>query len=195
MTELVENIDENENKYVHPAPENSASQKMHDFVDHFMSEIYSMKLKESDFDKTLKLVTELLNIVHDTNKNLIEESNGLNPLDAIDMTNATICSTLSSFNSSFKRKSKYVSNRFFVAPKEMSIGTRIETVKNDDNIVIPTRVQNKFPYISIIETLTSEFKNEKFADAYFRYNSDNHDSHKCEPNVYKYFSRLTHFKN
>lgn len=84
----------------------------------------------------------------------------------------------------------------YVAPKEIGIGSRWETIKikHDGKLIsVPQVIQSKYQYVSIIETLKSLFSCEEFRNMYFEYNLK--EKHSCVEGEYKNFCCGSAYKN
>lgn len=90
-------------------------------------------------------------------------------------------------SSAYKRNKNYRLDDFFVAPKTLALGTRFETKQDSDNNAIQCLIQNQYPYVSIIETLQTQFKNEHFLKTFLKYNEKSGNGHECTDGTYTDF--------
>lgn len=76
---------------------------------------------------------------------------------------------------------------FFVPPEKTAIGTRFELEKKTVlEPAFPVRLQYTHPYVPIIKTLQSAFKNDAFLSTYLKYNEYG-NGHICKENEYADF--------
>lgn len=161
---------------------------MSTFLRHFSSEMGTLSLTQSDSNKIYKLVGDLVNEIKSVNATLIEDENGFNPLQVLDLTNGIISSHFEKINSHCKRTNLLVKDPLYVAPKEVGIGTRFELERdNESKTAIPQRIQSTFAYVSIVDTLKSLFKRDEFRTVYFEHNSENQTDHTCVDGIYERF--------
>lgn len=105
-------------------------------------------LRQNDLDTIYKLVGELVSEMEYVNSTLIQDSNGLNPLQVLDRTSTTITKYFEKINSNYKRTKLVTSHPLYVAPQEVAVGTRFELERNkNNNVVIPTRIQSSYAYV------------------------------------------------
>lgn len=77
------------------------------------------------------------------------------------------------------------SNPFYVAPESLAIGARFEMRRlPKQHTAIPTQLQCRFAYVSILKTLKSTFQNEHFLQTYLDYNQFGGNGHKCASDEY-----------
>lgn len=130
------------------------------------------------------------------NSILIDDENGLNPLQALDLMTAFICKKIKRIDSRYKREKIFTSHPLYVAPREIAVGTRfeLERLKNN-NMAIPQRIQSSFEYVSIIETIESLFNREQFKSVYLEHNSVVQSKHTCVNDIYERFCCGQKYKN
>lgn len=110
-----------------------ATERMSTFVNGFISQINDMVLRQCDQDRIFKLAGDLVNEMKAVNSTLIEDSNGLNPLQALNLTSTAITDAFDKVDSSYKRKKMCTSHPLYVAPREIATGTRFELETKDGN--------------------------------------------------------------
>lgn len=153
-------------------------------------------LKQSDLDKIYHLLGGFVNEIKIVNCAFIGDANGLNPLQALDLTSSFIFKKFEKINSHYKRSKLFKSHPLYVAPQEMAVGTRFEIERDKQNMVaIPQRIQSTFEYVSLIDTLKSLFKRDDFKSQYFEHNSVNQSKHTCVDGVYERFCCGKKYKN
>lgn len=124
------------------------------------------------FQLASKLVDELTL----TNIELFRNpDNSMAPEYVANVSNDLVRSELSLYTTAHKLNKRFKTSSFYVHPQERAIGTRIE-MKRDRrvNVAIPRTIQSTCAYIPISESLNALFKNEKFHQMYFEYNSQKH---------------------
>lgn len=145
-------------------------------------------LRQKDLDAIYKLAGCLVNEVNLVNSNLIQDTNGLNALQVLDLTTSIVSKKFEEVNSHYKRSKLCESNLLYVAPKEIAVGSRFELEKSKkSHVAIPRRIQSTYQYVSIVETIQSLFKREDFKECYFKFNSNIQSEHKCVDGVFKHF--------
>lgn len=162
----------------------------------FSRSIIQLDLKQSDTSSIFKLCSDLISCVQDMNLKLIEDDNGMSPPQALQVTDRLVRNTIFQKASTYKRHKIIKSNELYVSPKEVAIGTRFELKKqNKPKAKIPTLIQSSFEYVSIVDTLKSQFKCTEFRDLYFAHNNNLLTDHICEPGRYKFACCGHIFKN
>lgn len=167
---------------------NKTADEVLSFVDSLIKTIIMLNLKKSDTNSILKWCSDLIKNVNKLNLKLIEDHNGMSAQQVLEATTDLICGKIYKLSSTYRRKNEIESDQFYVAPKEVAIGTRFELkkVKRHGKIVkIPRLIQSSFQYISISETIKALFRRADFRDMYFKHNYEN--DHVCRPGEYKYF--------
>lgn len=166
------------------------------YLHKFSSQIENLMLRQTDLDIIYTLVGELVNEMKHVNATLIQDSNGLDPLQVLDRTSTMISDHFDSVSSNYKRKKLFTSLPLYVAPQEIAIGSRFELKRSKtDNVAIPTRVQSSYEYVSIVDTLKSLFKREDFKSQYLKHNSVTANNHECVDGVYQRFCCGDRYKN
>lgn len=166
---------------------NKATKEVLDFVEMLTTSIIELQLKHSDTNLIMKLFVGLAKNLNVLNLRLIEDTNGMNVPQVLEVTTDLIRKKLFRSDSAYKRHKIITSNQFYVAPKDTAIGTRWElrkTKKNGKTFKIPRLIQTSFQYVSILETVSALFQCNEFRDLYFLHNNGNHI---CQPGKYKYF--------
>lgn len=105
----------------------------------------------------------------------------------MDVTSDYVCSKLSEYNATYKRNKKDRLDEFYVAPEVKAIGTRYENKRDDFQNAVPCLIQCSFPYVSIEETLKSQFRNSDFLKTFLDYNKDSGNGHQCVDGVFTDF--------
>lgn len=188
-TRMIVYVDENQSEV------NKITADVLNFVETLTKSIILLNLKESDTNSIFKLCADLIKNVNELNSKLIENENGLNAQQVLELTTDLIRGKVFQLGTSFRRKKDAKSNPLYVAPKELSIGTRyelIKTKKRGEIAQIPRLIQSTFQYISILETIKSLFRCNEFRDLYFEYNHGR--DHVCQPGTYKDFCCGDNFK-
>lgn len=171
------------------------SHKLYDFLQRFSSEIEGLMLKQHQMNLLFSLCGQLVCEIKDANNHLMNDTNGLNPVQVVDLTADFACNELKKVQNSYKRNQLYISNDLYVPPQEKAVGTRWEFIRDRSGEAIPQIVQCTFQYISILETLQSLFKQEEFKSIYFVQNSLSHCQNSCVDGEYKNFCCGEVYKN
>lgn len=80
-------------------------------------------------------------------------------------------------------------------PSAKAVGTRFENKKTDPlKPAFIVRLQCKFPYVPILKTLESAFKNQMFLETYIDYNKNGGNGHSCKQMEYIDFCCGTVYK-
>lgn len=173
-----------------------ATQRLSKFLQDFSSQINGFAIKQSDLDTIYNLADGLVSAVQSTCLSLIEDSNGFDPSQVLDLTSSLVSNHFDQFKSRYKRDKMFTSHPLYVAPTEIGIGTRFELKKDEkNNSTKPQRIQSTFEYVSIVDTIKSLFKREEFKKLYFEYNSQNENGHKCVDGVYEHFCCGSRYKS
>lgn len=186
-------------RIAHSVNENSnvdiALQKAISNVKEFVDSILALNLNQKSTDSILKSSQSLVNTVNELNFQLLEE--GGRTEFCLDSSTELLCNELSSYDTYYKRSTEISENPFYVAPKELAIGTRFEQIKtkscSGEITKIPQQIQNTFQFISIVETLVSLCKHKEFVDCYLTKNTVL--DHKCQVGHYKHFCCGSTYKN
>lgn len=89
-------------------------------------------------------------------------------LQSIEMSFNHVLEKLSEFTTTYKRNKCFKKNEMYVEPREIGIGLRWDLVREHRTLTTVSKmVQNKFIYVSMIETLLSLFKRQDFREAFF----------------------------
>lgn len=183
---------ENEHSFQYSNPEKTvtflATKRISGFLDNFSSAINSLMLRQTELDKIYKLVGGLVNEIEFVNSKLIRDTNGLSPLQVLDLTSTIIADKFDQINSHYKRNKVLISHPLYVAPREIAIGARFELERIEGiNLAIPRRIQSTYEYVPITETIRSLFKREDFKSSYLKHNSTTRSGHKCVYGVFRVF--------
>lgn len=124
------------------------------------------------------------------NLTLMNGENNMSAEEALDVTTDLVFKKLSALNSTYKRKKEIESNKFYVPPEKVAIGTRWEVKKiksrrNGRMISVPRIIQCSFEYVSIVSTLRALFKCDDFRNLYLEYNANK--DHVCESGKFRDF--------
>lgn len=169
-----------------------ASEDISNAIDDFITEILDLKLNQKSLDAIFKSSENLIKSMQVFNNRIINDSNGMNSVQSLNMAGDFACEKLSKYNTQFKRSKAYQKDDNYVAPKEYSLGLRYETVMNFPSLATSLElVECKYQYISLIETLMSLFKRQDFFDEYIKHNS----CHNHQAGVYKDFRDGSVFKS
>lgn len=167
-----------------------ACEKMDEFLTDFCKRINSMRLQHEQTNSVLQMCTDLVNEIKLLNLSLFNDSNGLNPEQAADMSTALICNKLNEYTTRYKRDKAYSQMNTFVPPEEMMMGIRWDIVRaTDSQCAIPRLLPCKFQYVSIIKSIESMFEREDFRNEFFK------TKHQCQPGVYIDFCCGSKFQN
>lgn len=173
-----------------------AHKRLLTFLDEFSSVMDDLMLRQTDLNTIYKLVGGLIDEMKHVNSTLIQDSNGLNPLQVLDRSSNIISDHFEKINSHYKRKKIFTSHPLYIAPHEIAVGTRFELERNKtNNVAIPTRIQSSYEYVSIVDTVKSLFKREDFKSQYIKYNSAMENEHKCVEGVFRHFCCGKKYKN
>lgn len=126
------------------------------------------------------LCSNLASEIKDANTRLINDSNGLNATQAVELTTDFVRSEFKEVKNTYHRNKLYSSDELYVASEERAIGTRWEVVKNHSGQAVPQLVQCTLQYVPILDTL---FKRDEFKSIYF----GEEGRHSCVDGVYEDF--------
>lgn len=163
----------------------------------------NLKLQDQQLNTIFECYEELVRNSHQLILNLMDDDSELTPKQAVETSTQFICSQLSQFQTTYKRKKDYSSKSNYVHPREMAIGTRWEMKKfrrtyrrtNASKIIkIPRMIQCFFQYVPILDTLKSLFDQDEFSEMHFKYNSSD-SRHMCQEGRYMSFCCGRTFKN
>lgn len=101
-----------------------ATQKMDKFLKKFISSISNLQINAAAKDLILKLSTTLVDQINEFNLDLMEDENGMNPIQVLQVSRQYVCDSIDLVSSSYKRKKNVITNNKYVAPIEIAIGTR-----------------------------------------------------------------------
>lgn len=150
----------------------------------FHDDIARLKLNQKASNVISESSINLVSSMKQFLSHLINDDNGMNTSQALDMGTKFVCDKLSEHSSNFKRARVYESNELYVPPQQLSLGVRWDMVKERNGTVsTPTFVQCKYQYVSITQTIVALFQREDFCTAYRKYNESSH----TEPGVYNSF--------
>lgn len=93
----------------------------------FYADLQRLMLKQSDV--VFKLCSQLFNEMKKVNHRLIDDKNGFNSLEVIDITSNLVCDEIARFGTIFKRKQLNFVNPIYVTPREKALRTRLEMLK------------------------------------------------------------------
>lgn len=141
-------------------------------------------MKHSDKDKMFHSCVNIVNQIGAMNREMIQQENGMQPLSVIEATSTFFSDAIETFTSRCKREKKMFENQYYVAPKEIAVGTRIEFIYDKEKQhEIPRLIQSTMQIIPIVPTLKSFFSRPENLDMYFKHQTE----HECQENVYKNF--------
>lgn len=87
-------------------------------------------------DSIFSLCTELACEMKDANTRLINDVNGLNPTQVVDLTTDMVCNEFKKTKNSYRRNQLYTSNELYVPPQEKAVGTRWELIRDNSKQAI-----------------------------------------------------------
>lgn len=148
-----------------------------------------MMLQQNQMDLVFSLCSELICGLKDVNTRLIDDENGLNSTQVLDLTTDFVCNEFKKVKNSYRRNKLYASDELYVPPQEKAVGTRWELIRDSSNQAIPRIIQCTFQYVSILDTLRSLFKKDEFKSIYLKKNSlsQSDSRHSCVEGVYEDF--------
>lgn len=168
----------------------TACEEAERFLDVFCEHINRMGLPHETTNTLYSMSAELIKNITILNKSLISDDNGLQPADAIDMTDNFFCDILSKNCTTYKRNKMYDEMETCVAPEELMLGVRWNMVRlKDKNVAVPRFLPCKFEYIPIIRTLGALLKRDDFRNEFFK------PKHQCVEGVYEDFCCGSVFQN
>lgn len=168
-------------------------EKINDKVKSWIANVNGLSLTQKQSNAIFKLCGELMKDISDINIQLINEDNKIDANEIVDISSDLVCTQIGSFDSTFKFKANVANSEFYVAPRDIAIGTRLEMKRCKNTLVaIPKRKQSTFQYVSIIQTIETLFRRQDFRDAYFEYNHES--SHTCKEGEYHRFCCGSVFK-
>lgn len=157
------------------------------FFGSFRSRLANLHLNGKTTNEIYMLCSELVNQTQIFNAGLLEEDPEADPMHVLSKSTEYICDKLHENQTAYHRKTKCNQNKFFVEPKELSLGVKWEMLRDKvTKISTPKQTQCKFQYISIVETLQALFKREDFRKTYWEYNS-NLRGHVCTEGTFEDF--------
>lgn len=122
----------------------------------FHSDIATLKLNQKSSNVVYESSIDLVNNVKQFLSHLINDDNGLNTSQALDIGTKLVCDKLSEHSSNYKRARVYESNELYVPSQQMSLGVRWDMVKERyGTISTPTFVQCKYQYVPITQTIVA----------------------------------------
>lgn len=176
-----------------PTPANSSEfvfgekrtdENIDEFIDSIISDIIMLNLNNKATDAVFKLCEKLV-------KNLNKFRFGNRNFDSM---SEYVSAKLHSMNSHQKREKFFNNIENFIKPDEKAIGLRWEMKKDSaSGLHLPTQIQSKFQFVSVVKTLISFFDQEEFKQLYMNYNLNNSSvpdisrKHVCEPGLYRDF--------
>lgn len=123
----------------------------------------------------------------------MSKRNGLDPMQAVQMTTTIIQQELQECATRYKRDKKISKNKLYVAPEEKVIGLRwISQKLPETSVSVPRLIPNVFQKISLIKSIISLFEREDFRKEYFLYNEQ--QVKLVTTDVYTSFSNGNNFK-
>lgn len=166
--------------------------KLCNTIKNTINQMSQLGIPNKQKDQMFKIFLELFEGCSRLNQHLVEEDNGMNPIEAIESTKNFISSAINEVKTNYKRSKMYSDNPYYVAPVEKAVGTRIEMVYDEIlQIEKPRLIQSSLQYISVIDSLKAFFKIDENRKAYFDYN----ENHKCVDGVYERFCCSKQFES
>lgn len=166
---------------------------MSEFLSLFNNELCGLMLGQEASNVIYKLCINLVRKMRQFQIHLINEDNGMNTAQALDMSANAVCNKLSEYSTNFKRCQQFSSSEMYVAPQQLSLGVRWDMVKERGATVsLPTLLQCKYQYVAITKTIIALFQREDFRNAYLNYNQSN-DKKSAQP-IYTDFCSGSVFK-
>lgn len=153
-------------------------------IDSCLAQLDELAMKHSAKDKMFQLCSKIVKQISNLTKEVVQQNNGFSALNVIDATTCLISSKIESFHTRYKREKRIAKNKFYVAPQERAVGTRIELLYDKiEQIERPHLIQSTLQIVSIISTLKSFFNRAENFEMYLKFQKE----HRCEENVYKHF--------
>lgn len=160
-------------------------------LESYLNQMNCFSMKHSEKDQMFHLCYNILNQFGVMCKEMIQQEDGMDPLSVIAVTSTFFNNELETFTTRHKREKQMSENRYYVAPKEIAIGTRIENMYDKEKqIEIPRLIQSTMQIIPIISTLKSFFDRKENLDMYFKHQTD----HICQENVFENYCCGQNFK-
>lgn len=139
------------------------------FLKCFTAEITKLRLNRSKTNIVYHQISLLLSNTSTFTKKLITDNNGMDNLQSVEKSFKHVSEKLSEFTTTYKRNKYFKKNEMYVEPREIAIGLRWDLVREHRTLTTVSKlVQNKFVYVSMIETLSSLFKRQDFREAFFQ---------------------------
>lgn len=144
------------------------------FLGSSVNELLALNLNQTETDFVIKKCLDLLKCYNVTAKKMMKDCVEETEYPAImDIIYDVAIQLFSPFQNARKRHKYFSANSSFVEPVEKAIGTRWEMKKKKigyRTIHIPRLIQCNLQYVSIINSIKSEFRCSEFTDLYFKYN-------------------------
>lgn len=153
-----------------------------EIAEEFFKSVVELGLNQITSDRIFKLATSFVRKIQVFSCQMLRE-NIPNPEETLNAAIDNILNKVKMFDSSSKRSKLIESHPGFVKPIECAIGTHWEVRRDPRTKTIqPAHVQSIFSYVSLIQTIESLFRDDKFMKTYFEHNRKL--KHKCAENVY-----------
>lgn len=147
---------------------------MSEFLDSFNEELCGFMLSQETTNEIYKLCINLVKNLKQFNTHLINDNNGMNTAEALDMSTNVVCNKLSEYSTYYKRCKMYESSEMYVPPQQLSLGVRWDMgTERGATVSIPTLLPCKYQYVPITKTINALFQREDFRNAYLNYNQSN----------------------
>lgn len=151
----------------------SGFKEFNEFFDGFDAEIFNMHTTEKNIDTIYRVSEQLFSNFGVLLKNMMPNHLKSECSTVLDTATKHIIEKLQSRNTAKKRLKLVKADECYVQPSDSAIGLKWKAkIECGNDLMDHKPVQTSYKYISIKETLESEFKNNHFYDSYFDYNEN-----------------------
>lgn len=148
-----------------------ACEEMDDFITLMAHQINDLGGCQKTTNEIFKLCQSLIRQTKQFCEQLIEDSNGMNALQALHSSTDYICSKFAEYDSNYKRKKRFEESEGYVEPKELCMGVRMHFAREEETLMsFPEFVPCKFQYISINKNILAKFQRSDVKNAYLSHN-------------------------
>lgn len=163
------------------------------FISQINNRICGLGLNHGETNQVFEICIELINKTQQLNEIFMNKKNGLDPIQAAQMSTSIIQQELQECATRYKRDKKISKNKFYVAPEEKVIGLCWVPCKlPETSIAVPRLIPNVFQKIPLIKSIISLFEREDFRKEYFFFNEQR--AKLVSTDVYTSFSSGHNFK-
>lgn len=175
------------NKFNHEPERKSAMSKLFEDMDNFLrdriSEINRLGLSRKQSNTIFNLVLDITKRINDLNSQIFDGNTQLGFKEVLNLSTNFVRDKLSSYNTTYKYKKEISSHPLFVPPVQKALGTRFEMKRcGDSKIAIPRVLQSTVEYVSIIQTIRTQFQRDDLLKAFLT--QIEHPDHQCTDGVY-----------